>query len=461
MIKKHPYLFVLLACALMLIAGVTIWIVSDEEPLDYSSMNVEIGPEDAAINGYTKLREVTEGMEWEMGRLEADDWDEWVDINPFYPYEKPLTVDEIQVMLATNQANMDAISDALSMELFLFDQEPTYERFIPESKHILSYIEMRALQARIVAIDGNPAGALNSLLETALNVKQFQKAKGGVVNLVIATAAHKIVNNEIAYLVSHYSLPDLVLQEVLARYPRNEDSQTSLTYALQCEFQFCLSVLTAIEGDADNLDYAIGTSNEYPRPLRMLAYKPNTTRNSFYRLYELLIAQSTLPIEQHDYSFFDNLEHKDLFKMLRSGNFVGESMHHILIPAIQTLTNLLAKLDFLSECTYLYLVIRLYQLEHGTLPPTLDALVPAYIDAVPLDPFDGKPIRYNPARAIIYSVGNDFIDAGGSSYPSRFDHNAADFIDRYDSNEIAEWDNTEPTFHIRFDVEPAAASPSE
>ena len=33
------------------------------------------------------------------------------------------------------------------------------------------------------------------------------------------------------------------------------------------------------------------------------------------------------------------------------------------------------------------LAIRLYQLEHGRRPKTLDELVPAYLDAVPLDPF--------------------------------------------------------------------------
>ena len=36
----------------------------------------------------------------------------------------------------------------------------------------------------------------------------------------------------------------------------------------------------------------------------------------------------------------------------------------------------------------------LYRAEVGSLPPTLDALVPKYLPAVPLDPYDGKPIRY-------------------------------------------------------------------
>ena len=36
----------------------------------------------------------------------------------------------------------------------------------------------------------------------------------------------------------------------------------------------------------------------------------------------------------------------------------------------------------------------LYRAEVGSLPLTLDALVPKYLPSVPLDPYDGKPIRY-------------------------------------------------------------------
>ncbi|HEV2292727.1 MAG TPA: hypothetical protein VGR35_02665 [Tepidisphaeraceae bacterium] len=61
------------------------------------------------------------------------------------------------------------------------------------------------------------------------------------------------------------------------------------------------------------------------------------------------------------------------------------------------------------------LAIRLYQLDHnGQRPPTLDALVPAYLPAVPLDPFagGGQPLGYVPDRIApyVYSVGENGID---------------------------------------------------
>ncbi len=62
--------------------------------------------------------------------------------------------------------------------------------------------------------------------------------------------------------------------------------------------------------------------------------------------------------------------------------------------------------------------IRLYQADHdGANPPSLEALVPEYLSAVPVDPFspDGGPLRYlaNAEGPVVYSVGFDGIDGGG------------------------------------------------
>jgi hypothetical protein len=62
----------------------------------------------------------------------------------------------------------------------------------------------------------------------------------------------------------------------------------------------------------------------------------------------------------------------------------------------------------------LLLAIRLFREETGRLPADLNELTPKYLAAVPLDPFDGKPFRYLPAKGVIYSVGEDTKDAGGS-----------------------------------------------
>lgn len=68
------------------------------------------------------------------------------------------------------------------------------------------------------------------------------------------------------------------------------------------------------------------------------------------------------------------------------------------------------------SCTQadLVLALRAYAAEHdGKLPPTLDALVPVYADAVSTDPFDGKPMRYDAKTPKLWSIGPDFTDDHG------------------------------------------------
>jgi hypothetical protein len=57
--------------------------------------------------------------------------------------------------------------------------------------------------------------------------------------------------------------------------------------------------------------------------------------------------------------------------------------------------------------------LRAWRDKHGDLPDTLDTLVPEYLAAIPLDAFDGKPLRYSAARHALWSVGDDLVDAGG------------------------------------------------
>ena len=61
------------------------------------------------------------------------------------------------------------------------------------------------------------------------------------------------------------------------------------------------------------------------------------------------------------------------------------------------------------------LALKAYEIDYNTLPSSLDELVPQYISEVPRDPFDGQPIRYSAEKKIIWSVGEDSVDSGGSA----------------------------------------------
>ena len=62
------------------------------------------------------------------------------------------------------------------------------------------------------------------------------------------------------------------------------------------------------------------------------------------------------------------------------------------------------------------IALKRYQLQHGAWPETLAAMVPALLPSVPIDPYDGKPLRYHPnadGTFLLYCVGEDGVDDGG------------------------------------------------
>jgi hypothetical protein len=67
------------------------------------------------------------------------------------------------------------------------------------------------------------------------------------------------------------------------------------------------------------------------------------------------------------------------------------------------------------------IALKRFQLRHGNLPPSLEALVPDFLAAVPFDYMSAKPVRYrtgSDGSYVIYSVGDDGKDDGGDPSPA-------------------------------------------
>jgi hypothetical protein len=75
-----------------------------------------------------------------------------------------------------------------------------------------------------------------------------------------------------------------------------------------------------------------------------------------------------------------------------------------------------ATLEAMMLTTKAGLACKIYKKQRGHYPETLEALVPEFLEKVPVDPFTGKPLIYRqPADGgvLIYSVGSNRKDDGG------------------------------------------------
>lgn len=88
----------------------------------------------------------------------------------------------------------------------------------------------------------------------------------------------------------------------------------------------------------------------------------------------------------------------------------------ILLPALEKAVTTLDQANARRDATIAALALHRWHAEHGSFPESLDALVPAYLPRLPLDPVDGKPLRYaiTPDGPVLYSLGADGDDDGGA-----------------------------------------------
>ena len=105
-------------------------------------------------------------------------------------------------------------------------------------------------------------------------------------------------------------------------------------------------------------------------------------------------------------TFFDNAS------LLTKVRYVFTSL---LIPAVGAAVQAEHRNEALRRAAVARIALQRYRLAHGKLPEMLQQLVPEFLDRLPSDPFDGKPLRYvvRDGEPIIYSIGADRTDDGG------------------------------------------------
>jgi hypothetical protein len=143
-------------------------------------------------------------------------------------------------------------------------------------------------------------------------------------------------------------------------------------------------------------------------------FLPKNTKNLMAEFYRKMIQNGSLPYaQQKPLTPFES----EGLKSLLTRNSEGKAGINISIPIYNQF--LLMKYMENNEvaATRCMIALKCYQLNKGELPESLAQLVPTYLDAVPLDDFDGKPLRYNREKKILYSVGEDLIDNGGVINP--------------------------------------------
>jgi hypothetical protein len=98
-------------------------------------------------------------------------------------------------------------------------------------------------------------------------------------------------------------------------------------------------------------------------------------------------------------------------------------MHYLLSSSIVTLSSVFKRVttvETAKQLTIAAIALKRYQLKHAAYPENVTALFPEFVSAVPRDPMDGQPLRYQlkaDGTFLLYSIGDDGKDDGGNPNP--------------------------------------------
>jgi hypothetical protein len=91
----------------------------------------------------------------------------------------------------------------------------------------------------------------------------------------------------------------------------------------------------------------------------------------------------------------------------------------VLLSGAQ-LARFTAETSAIVRCTFVAVAVQRYYMAQNKLPSSLDDLVPAYVDSVPIDPFTGGKLlyRFDEESFVTYSTGINRLDDNGNLLPT-------------------------------------------
>lgn len=99
----------------------------------------------------------------------------------------------------------------------------------------------------------------------------------------------------------------------------------------------------------------------------------------------------------------------------------GGILTHLIWPARAYMLQIDTSCTAKALAAQTALAVGRYRLAEGHLPESLENLVPAYLESVPKDPFDGQNLRYITRESgfVVYSINDDLTDNGGAEHDSK------------------------------------------
>ena len=328
-------------------------------------------------------------------------WLDWSDGDE--PETRP-SDEQIREILKNKSRGITQLRRAAGMDQCCFvgywDSTDLHGALLAQASNMRTAAELIAADARIRMIDGDVDGAvadLNALLSMSEHITQEP---------TMLTALEKRGIEVMEIMLSGPGLSESCLSKL--RIGPLLSHGRMVRSALRGEEVMGLSILSAL-----------GDPGHHPLPKR---YLPEI----LVPMYRVFMANDEIQAYNRAVRAWQNLasrpyhESRERWKTLPQRLMKGQTgfLTVKMIPAICAYPERAAEGDALHRLARLAKALAIFRIKNGSLPANLNELTPKYIETIPTDPFNGKPLRMvtdGQDSAILYSVGPDLEDDLGTA----------------------------------------------
>jgi hypothetical protein len=308
-------------------------------------------------------------------------------------------------------------------------QVPTYTSPADRFDYVTGVLRLNELfcasAAQRVSI-GDIAGAFTEL-ETAMAFTRILSRGGVLIHTLVDAACELQVCRTIRLIALQNDVPPEIARGVVQHLLEGDKSAEPLAETFRQEYR---AVPAAVNMFFDphgpalfGFDKETASSERGARWAahifgRLLGSSPEKVETDMGAVYRCLVKLAESPYDAEQLRNFEDsvVPPLDSHRMIRLSDPVGYLIAKLTAPVFAPLIVRYHRRAAELRATAVVLAFRQYQQAERHVPVTLQDLVPKYISEIPLDPFDGKPLRHR-LRAngqwIVYSVGPDQIDEQG------------------------------------------------
>jgi hypothetical protein len=339
---------------------------------------------------------------------------------------KPVTDEVIQETISLNTNMMILVEKGLACQRCITPEVPNFTTLFTYLPPWRDMGRIMAIKAKHERLSGRYAEATLTCISLLRFGDMIQKDAESHMNYLVGLAVINYGFTQAEDLTHDNDIPLEELARLSGSLANLGPFDHGLVRAIKSENRMMADITDHIhDGELDsetlsNLDFdgflprQVWCSKWLPTYL----FQPNNTKLAFANLSRSMIRNTGLPYSGMDFHETEGaITNFHMSTVITKPNGLGRLLYRLEVPALDAILEKRSREECILAATRIMVACKIYQKKEGKLPADLQSLVPLYLPSIPVDPFDGKPLRYSPSKGIVYSVGRDLKDSGGSARP--------------------------------------------